>query len=59
MTTNADVKQRVLERVKQIARPGQPITKTLWKTVYNMVRLDAIAETKAWKRKYITIEETI
>lgn len=59
MTTDISVKRAVLATVKRIVKPGAPVTKTVWKAAYNIVRISAIEETKEWKRKYITIEETI
>lgn len=58
MTTDASIKRAVIEKVKQIVKPGTPVTRTVWKAAYAIVRLDAIEDTKEWKRKYITIERS-
>ena len=59
MTTDASVKRAVLHKVKQILKPGFPVTRTVWKAAYAIVRTNAIKETVEWKRQYITIEETL
>ena len=58
MTTDDSVKKLVLETVKRIIKPGSPVTKTVWKAAYAITRCDAIKDTQAWKRKFITIERT-
>lgn len=56
MTTDTRVRQIVLDVVKKLVRPGSPVTRTVWKAAYGIVRDEAIRETVAWKDKYITIE---
>ena len=57
MTKDAGVKRNVLDLIKKMVRPGQIVTKKLWREAYNIVRHDAIDEIVEWKRKHITIEE--
>lgn len=56
MTTDKLVRKEVIELVKRMVKPGAPVTRTVWKAAYGMVRSQAIRDTQAWKDKYITIE---
>jgi hypothetical protein len=55
-TMNEGVKQEVLALIKRRVRPGDPVTRKDLASAYNLVRVQAIADTLFWKRLHITIE---
>lgn len=57
MSTDTRVRKIVLDVVRKLVRPGSPVTRTVWKAAYAIARDEAIRETIAWKKQYITIEE--
>lgn len=56
MTTDKLVRKEVLDTIKRMVKPGMPVTRTVWKAAYSIVRSIAIRDTQAWKKQYITIE---
>lgn len=59
MTTREGVTKKVIEIAQKLVKPGNPINKTAIRAAYNMARAQAIREIVAWKKQYITIEETL
>lgn len=58
MTTEKLIRKEVLDVIKRMVKPGMPVTRTVWKAAYGIVRQRAIDETIIWKQRNITIERT-
>jgi hypothetical protein len=56
MNNRDDVQAEVLQMIKVILRPGESAKKGDFKIAYDIVRANAIADTIAWKQRWITIE---
>lgn len=56
ITMREGVQQEVLALIKRRVQPGTPVTMKDVRSAYNLVRVQAIADTLFWKRMHITIE---
>lgn len=58
MTSKEGVSREVFNMIRKLTPVGQPVSKTMIKRAYDIVRNIAIRDTIAWKQNFMTIERS-